>query len=466
LSIILINMIGTVYKIHSDFYYVMPDGENLQKALVECKLREILKKQKTKIVVGDFVETSDGAITKVLKRKNFCTKPSVSNLDLMLVVSAILEPELNFIQLNRYLTFLKYHNIPALLCFNKDDLTDKDELEKIKSRILNIYKPLGYDIVFTSALKCDGLVELKKYIKGKTIALTGLSGVGKSSLLNALNPKFNLRTKNVSDKLKRGVHTTRHCEILEFPDFKIIDTPGFSRLTFDFILPKDLGDYFEEIKALKNDCKYTDCLHLIENGEDCNVIKNLDNKLSKVGDDIYLIGNSPMTYELNKTFASEFNFISFITALFIFLVIGLTFKSIVVQLLLTLIIQCAVYITMGILSLLGGEVYFISLIIVQSILMGATIDYAILYTNYYIEYRKRYNKKGALIYAYNESIHTILTSSLILIIVTFIVCIFADQIASKICITISQGTLCATLLVLFILPPVLAALDKFFVKKP
>ena len=173
-----------------------------------------------------------------------------------------------------------------------------------------------------------------------------------------------------------------------------------------------------------------------------------------------------MAYELNKTFASEFNFISFITALFIFLVIGLTFKSIVVQLLLTLIIQCAVYITMGILSLLGGEVYFISLIIVQSILMGATIDYAILYTNYYIEYRKRYNKKGALIYAYNESIHTILTSSLILIIVTFIVGIFADQIASKICITISQGTLCATLLVLFILPPVLAALDKFFVKKP
>lgn len=270
-------MIGTVYKIHSDFYYVMPDGEKCQKGLLECKLREILKKQKNKIVVGDFVEVSDGAVIKVLKRKNFCIKPSVSNLDLMLVVSAILEPELNFIQLNRYLTFLKYYNIPALLCFNKDDLTDKDELEKIKSRILNIYKPLGYDIVFTSALNCDGLSELKKYIKGKTIALMGLSGVGKSSLLNALNPEFNLRTKNVSDKLKRGVHTTRHCEILEFPDFKIIDTPGFSRLTFDFILPKDLGDYFEEIKVLKNDCKFTDCLHLIDFGENCNVVKNLDN---------------------------------------------------------------------------------------------------------------------------------------------------------------------------------------------
>ncbi len=272
----IINMIGTVYKIHSDFYYVMPDEENAARNLTECKLREVLKKQKTKIVVGDFVEVSNGAIVKILKRKNFCIKPSVSNLDLMLVVSAILEPELNFIQLNRYLTFLKYHNIPALLCFNKDDLTDKDELEKIKSRIINIYRPLGYDIVFTSALNCDGLSELKKHIKGKTIALMGLSGVGKSSLLNALNPEFNLRTKNVSNKLKRGVHTTRHCEILEFPEFKIIDTPGFSRLTFDFILPKDLGDYFDEIKSLKDNCKFTDCLHLIETGEECSIVKNLD----------------------------------------------------------------------------------------------------------------------------------------------------------------------------------------------
>ncbi len=248
-------------------------------------------------------------------------------------------------------------------------------------------------------------------------------------------------------------------------------------LRYSLILNKDLKNQIKTSKKLIDNMKplivgkhYSRIVintdFELEDKEVFAFIKNLDNKLSKVGDDIYLIGNSPMTYELNKTFASEFNFISFITALFIFLVIGLTFKSIVVQLLLTLIIQCAVYITMGILSLLGGEVYFISLIIVQSILMGATIDYAILYTNYYIEYRKRYNKKGALIYAYNESIHTILTSSLILIIVTFIVGIFADQIASKICITISQGTLCATLLVLFILPPVLAALDKFFVKKP
>ncbi len=283
-------MIGIVCKIHSDFYYVIPnENKGTAANCVECKLREILKKQKNKVVVGDYVEFElqgtkefqsnnnlQGAIVKILKRKNFIPRPGVANLDLMIVVSSIFEPDLDFVQLNRYLTFLKYYNIDVLLCFNKDDLTNKDELDEIKANISKIYKPLGYKIVFTSALNKDGLNTLKRYIKGKTIALTGQSGVGKSSLLNALNPELNLKTKSISDKLKRGTHTTRHSEIIEFNDFRIIDTPGFSRLIFDFILPKDLGNYFSEIKSLKDGCKYRDCLHLIDVSKECNVIKNLD----------------------------------------------------------------------------------------------------------------------------------------------------------------------------------------------
>lgn len=277
-GIINTTMQGQVFKIHSDFYYVKSDNEDL---ILECKLREVLKKQKLKIKVGDFVETDKGgAIKKLLKRKNTLERPCISNLDMVAVVSSLMEPDIDYIQLNRYLIFLKYHKIPVLLCFNKDDLMNESELVLIKDKIKKIYEPLGYKTVFTSALYNDGLDEFKKLIKGKTIAFCGLSGVGKSSILNALNKSGNLKTGSVSEKNKRGRHTTRHCEIIEFDKIKIIDTPGFSRLTFDFILPKDLGNLFDEIKKYKTKCKFSDCLHEAKD-EGCNVIKNLDKIDSK-----------------------------------------------------------------------------------------------------------------------------------------------------------------------------------------
>ena len=188
------------------------------------------------------------------------------------------------------------------------------------------------------------------------------------------------------------------------------------------------------------------------------IYKDLDGK------ELYIIGDSPMAYEMSKTFESEFNKISIITMIAIFIVVAFTFKSVGIPLALVLIIQCAVYLTMGILGLLGGKIYFIALLIVQSILMGATIDYAILYTSYYKESRVNMNIKEAIINSYNKSIHTILTSSSILILATFIVGKYASAIVSKICVTLSQGVLCSTILILFVLPPVLATLDKLIVK--
>ncbi len=266
-------MKAQVYKIHSDFYYVKPEGA--QDKLLTCKLREVLKKQKIKIKVGDFVEIeNDNAIVSLLTRKNTLARPSVSNLDMVVVVSSLLEPAVDFIQLNRYLTFLKFHKIPAVLCFNKDDLIKKEEFEKIKNEILSLYEPLGYKIAFTSALFNEGMSEFREIVKNKTIAFCGLSGVGKSSILNALSQK-NLKTGSVSEKNKRGCHTTRHSEIVEFDGIKIIDTPGFSKLVFDFILPKDLSELFDDIKCFKKYCKYTDCLHT-KNDENCGVVQNLD----------------------------------------------------------------------------------------------------------------------------------------------------------------------------------------------
>ena len=258
---------GQIFKIHSDFYYVYSENETY-----ECKIREVLKKQKQKIFVGDYVEFSGGAIEKILPRKNFITRPTVANIDRVIIISAVKEPELNFSQLNRYIAFANYHNLEAVLCFNKNDLSKDDStIEKVFS----IYEPLGYDILFTSAKEGLGIEEFKEILNDKTSVLCGSSGVGKTSLINAVAPNLNLRTKEVSEKTQRGTHTTRHCEIISLGDnSRIVDTPGFSNLKFDFIMPNEVDLLFPEIAQYKQYCKFQDCLHI--NESDCAVKAHLD----------------------------------------------------------------------------------------------------------------------------------------------------------------------------------------------
>lgn len=259
--------LGQIYKIHSDFYYV-DNGSNF----IECKIREILKKLKKKILVGDFVEFENNVITDVVERKNQIMRPSVANIDQIIIVSALKEPDLDFAQLNRYVALAEYHQIKPILCFNKSDLHWNKEL---KTRIKNIYEELGYEIVFTSATEQKGISEIAKLLRGKTSVLCGSSGAGKSSLVNALNPNLKIRTKAVSEKLQRGTHTTRHCEIVKVNDeARIVDTPGFSNVKFDFILPADVDLLFPEIAQFRDNCKFKDCLHTNEVG--CSVLANLD----------------------------------------------------------------------------------------------------------------------------------------------------------------------------------------------
>ncbi len=182
-------------------------------------------------------------------------------------------------------------------------------------------------------------------------------------------------------------------------------------------------------------------------------------------DDIYVVGNSPMAVEMSKTFNDELNKITLLTMIFIFIVVAISFKDLIIPFVLVLIIQTAVYITMSAISITGGSVYFIALLIVQAILMGATIDYAIVYTSYYRESRLTMGIKNSIINAYNKSIHTIISSSSILIIVTLVVAKFASAIAAKICETISQGTFASVMLILLVLPGVLAATDKLICRE-
>lgn len=260
-------MEGQIYKIHSDFYYVQAEGKTY-----ECKIREVLKKQQIRIVVGDFVDFDNGVISKVLHRKTFIPRPAVANVDQIVVVSAIKHPDLDLHQLNRYIALSKYYKIPVILCFNKEDLGAD---EKTTTQIRSIYEPIGYQVIFTSALEKKGLDKFKEILSNKVSALCGNSGVGKSSLINALNPNVHLRTKEVSEKLNRGTHTTRHCEIISIDkNSAVVDTPGFSNAKFDFMLPQDVDLLFAEMIPYRDFCKYGDCLHINEDG--CGVLEHIN----------------------------------------------------------------------------------------------------------------------------------------------------------------------------------------------
>lgn len=273
------SLIGTIVKIFSDFHYVKVHDE-----IFECKLREVIKKAKVSVFVGDKVrieevnkDTMQAVITELQERKNFISRPSIANIDRVVIVAALKEPEFDYVQLNRYLTFAVMHNIDAVICVNKDDLGGANEA---KEHIENIYSKLGYEVIFTSAKEKTGIDRLENILEDGISVLCGQSGVGKSSLLNALLPGLNLKTKQVSDKTQRGTHTTRHTELIEIPlpngkVAKVADTPGFSHLKFDSIMPEDVGQYFSDISELAQKCKYNNCLHLEEDG--CNVLEHLDN---------------------------------------------------------------------------------------------------------------------------------------------------------------------------------------------
>lgn len=262
-------MQGKIIKGIAGFYYV----HMVHSGIYECKAKGIFRNKKIKPLVGDDVdieildeENKLGNISNIFPRKNELLRPAVANIDQAIVVFAIAAPMPNLNLLDRFLVMMERSEIETIICFNKVDLVNEDEVMNYK----DIYVNAGYHVIFTSTLQNMGIENVYRLIKGKTTAFAGPSGVGKSSLLNALMPEANSRTGEISEKIKRGKHTTRHTEIFHVcDDTYLMDTPGFSSLYTNDFECQDLKWYFREFAEYNETCRFKGCVHV--NEPDCSV---------------------------------------------------------------------------------------------------------------------------------------------------------------------------------------------------
>ena len=267
-------MQGKIVKGIAGFYYV----HVVESGLYECKAKGIFRKEKLKPLVGDMVEIDildetekKGNIVKILERKNELIRPAVANIDQALVVFAVTKPKPHFNLLDRFLIMMECKEIPVILCFNKKDIATEPEIQELKE----IYETCGYQMVFTSAMKEENVGELKELLRGKTTAIAGPSGVGKSSLINIFQPDANMETGSISEKIERGKHTTRHSELIWVEENTyIMDTPGFSSLYTNEFEKEELKYYFREFDPYEGQCKFLGCDHIHEPG--CRVKQALE----------------------------------------------------------------------------------------------------------------------------------------------------------------------------------------------
>ena len=273
-------MQGKIVKGIAGFYYV----HVVESGVYECKAKGIFRKDKKKPLVGDDVEIEvlsevekTGSIINIFERKNELIRPAVANIDQALVVFAAAKPSPHFNLLDRFLVMMQTKEIPVILCFNKEDIASEEKL----SELAEIYEKCGCQLIFVSAKEEKNMETLRRMLEGKTTAIAGPSGVGKSSIINLLNPKANMETGSISRKIERGKHTTRHSEIfyLGHQTF-LFDTPGFSSLDVLSLEKEELELLFPEFAPYLGKCRFTGCSHISE--PSCGVKEAVQNgKISK-----------------------------------------------------------------------------------------------------------------------------------------------------------------------------------------
>ncbi|MEA4827748.1 MAG: ribosome small subunit-dependent GTPase A [Clostridium sp.] len=254
-------MEGTIIKGIGGFYYIKTED-----CIIEAKARGKFRNKGLTPMVGDKViitiKDNQGAIEEICNRKNELIRPAVANISQSFVVFALKNPDINLDLLNKFLLQCEIKQIKSIVCFNKidlmDDFTDHDAVKMVESA--------GYEYVFLNAKTGSGLEQIRNKLKDNVTVFCGPSGVGKSTILNKIVGEELMETGSISDRLKRGKHTTRHSELVEISGGFLVDTPGFSTLDLNFDSKEEIQDYFPEFRPYKDNCKFNSCIHYKEPG--------------------------------------------------------------------------------------------------------------------------------------------------------------------------------------------------------
>lgn len=267
---------GKIIKALSGFYYVETDN-----TIVECRGRGNFRNKKITPLVGDeavySVEKSgEGYLLEIKERKNELVRPPIANVDQAILVFSAVEPNFSPNLLDRFLVLIEFNEIKPLIVITKIDLCNESQLDSVMLYV-DYYRQIGYEVCLTSSKTEEGLEKVLPHLADKISVFAGQSGVGKSTLLNAINPELDLKTGIISTHLGRGKHTTRHVELIKIGEGLVADTPGFSSLEFIDIEAEDLSFCFIEMRQKSHECKFRGCTHLkepkcavkeaVENGE-------------------------------------------------------------------------------------------------------------------------------------------------------------------------------------------------------
>ncbi len=256
---------GRIVKALSGFYYVADHGR-----IIQCRARGLFKKKDAKVnplagdwVVYDAINDSEGYVMEVSGRTTELIRPPIANVDLAVLVFSMRKPDFSSVLLDKFLVHTEHAGIEAVIVLSKADLAEQEEIEEIVQK----YKRIGYSVIPTSTREQYGFAEVRQLLANHISVFAGQSGVGKSSLINAMFPGISLQTGQVSEKLGRGKHTTRHVELIPLEEGGYVaDTPGFSSLEFIGIDDLGLAESFRDFGQVANQCKFRGCLHLHEPG--------------------------------------------------------------------------------------------------------------------------------------------------------------------------------------------------------